>query len=359
MSSAWRKWGPPLALGLALAYGIGTDAATAQFFFRPFAYSWQYQLPPEDEDFEAPRFASRGSVARILAREGFQLVGPLGRRGDQIVATGVSRREGETRFFIDPYEGVILHAMRVAPPAAIERPPTDDNGFIPPLGGSHPVVKEIGKNRAPVDEMRGNGRALRLPQPAPEAPAAQQTQRPASGAARPALAPNAPAVAQPAPTAKPAEAQKPIEWAKPAEISKPAEPAKPTEPPQAPQAAKEALPPAQTQKPISATPPEAAKAPALAKPAPAPKPVETKAEAAKSEAARLPQPGPLAEPAKSPAAAAKAPAPRAVAARSTAASHRAIVPPEATEGPAAVTPSAPTTATAHATPSAKTPQKTP
>lgn len=354
MSSAWRKWGTPLALGLALAYGGGADAAMAQFFFRPFAYSWQYQLPPEDEDFEAPRFASRRSVARILAREGFQLVGPLGRRGDQIVATGVSRREGETRFFIDPFEGVILHAVRVGPPAAAERPRSDENGFVPPLGGSHPVVKEIGKNRAPVDEMRGNGRILRLPQPAP---AAQQTQRPASGAARPALAPNAPAAAQPVPTAKSVEPQKPIEWAKPAEISKPAEPAKPAEPPQAPQAAKEAPPPAQAQKPIAATPPETAKAPALAKPAPAPKPVETKAEAAKPEAVRLPQRGPIAEPAKPPAA--KGPAPRAVAARSTGASHRAIVPPKAAEGPAAVTPSAPTTATAHATPSAKTPQKNP
>ncbi|MBL1256167.1 hypothetical protein [Methylocystis sp. Sn-Cys] len=353
MSSTWPKWGTPLALGLALACGIGADAATAQFFFRPFAYSWSYQPPPDDEDFGEPRFASRGAVARILAREGFQLVGPLGRRGDQIVATGVSRREGETRFFIDPFEGAILHAVRLGPPPAAERPRPDDNGFVPQLGGSHPVVKEIGKNRAPVDEGRGNGRILHVPQPAPEAPAAQQTQRPASGgAARPALAPSAPAVAQPAPTVKPAETQKPIEWAKPAEIAKPAEPAKPTEPPKGPEAAKEAPKPTEAQKPAAATPPEAAPAPA--KPAPAQKPLETKAEAVKP-----PQPGPLADPAKSPTAAAKAPPARTVAARSTAASHRAIVPPKATEGAAAVTPSAPTTATAHAAPSAKTPQKTP
>ncbi|WP_330084763.1 hypothetical protein [Methylocystis iwaonis] len=357
MSSTRPKWGTPLALGLALACGFGADAATAQFFFRPFAYSWQYQPPLDDEDFGEPRFASRGAVARILAREGFQLVGPLGRRGDQIVATGVSRREGETRFFIDPFEGAILHAVRLGPPPAAERPRPDDNGFVPQLGGSHPVVKEIGKNRAPVDEGRGNGRILHVPQPAPEAPAGQQTQRPASGAARP--APASPAVAQPSPTAKPAEMQKPIEWAKPAEIAKPAEPAKPTEPPKGPEAAKEAPKPAETPKPVVATPPETTQAPALMKPAPAPKPAETKAEATKPEAARPPQPGALAEPAKSPTAAAKAPVARAVAARSTAASHRAIVPPKATEGAAAVTPSAPTTATAHAAPSVKTPQKTP
>lgn len=148
--STWRKWRAPLALGLALAGGA--DAAQAQFYFRPFAYAYRYELPPEED--EAPRFASRRAVARILAREGYRLVGPLGQRGEQVVATGLSQRDGEMRFFIDPYEGEIIHAIRLAPPPGAERPSREDRGFVPQLGGSHPVVKEIGQDRAPPREAR-------------------------------------------------------------------------------------------------------------------------------------------------------------------------------------------------------------
>jgi hypothetical protein len=110
------KWRKPFALGLALAAFAAADAARAQFYFRPFVHTWRYELPPDDDDMDdAPRFASRRAAARILAREGYQLVGPLGRRGDQLVATGVSRRDGEARFFIDPYDGVVIHATPLGP----------------------------------------------------------------------------------------------------------------------------------------------------------------------------------------------------------------------------------------------------
>lgn len=135
MSSAWRRWRKPIALGLLLACGAA-DAAWAQFFFRPFFHSWRYGLPPDEA--EIPRYASRRAVARILARVGFELVGPLARRGDQIVATGVNRRGGEARFFIDPFEGQILHATRLGAPPANGRAWAEDQA-IPPEGARPPA----------------------------------------------------------------------------------------------------------------------------------------------------------------------------------------------------------------------------
>ncbi|WP_442753574.1 hypothetical protein ACNHKD_11230 [Methylocystis sp. JAN1] len=411
MSSAWRKWGAPLALGLALACAA-RDAATAQFYFRPFVQPFRYDLPPPDveDDFDAPRFASRRAVARILAREGFQLVGPLGRRGDQIVATGVSRREGETRFFIDPFEGVILHAVSTG------APPRGDDGFVPPLGGSHPVVKEIGRGRAqPPEETRENGRIRSVARPAPQLNAPVPTpQAPSAPIAAPApkAAPQ-PAAVKPVETAKPAQPQKPIEWAKPAEISKLGEPpeapagppkaaeapkppesaksiaAKPMEPAKPVKAAKSTEPPKSVElarpaaiskvpepskaieapKPVAAKPVEPAK-PVAARPAAEPaKPVEAakapvtapaiewkKPVEARVEPAAKPAAPPVTEAAKPSAQAARAPAPRATAARSTGGSHRAIVPPASAESVTVVTPSTPATSTAHSAPGARTPQ---
>ncbi|MFO1125671.1 MAG: hypothetical protein U1E25_10550 [Methylocystis sp.] len=106
----WRA-GLPFALALA-ANSVSPQHAFAQFYFRPFAYSYGYQIPDDGP----PAYASRPAVASILGRAGYQLVGPLGHRGDQIVATGVSRRDGEMRFIVDPYEGRILRAVRLGPP---------------------------------------------------------------------------------------------------------------------------------------------------------------------------------------------------------------------------------------------------
>ncbi|MGD9657908.1 MAG: hypothetical protein AB7U61_09785 [Methylocystis sp.] len=119
------KAGLPFALALA-ASASAPQHAVAQFFFRPFAGAFRYQIPDE----RPPAFASRPAVASILGRTGFQLVGPLGRRGDQIVATGVSRREGEMRFIIDPYEGRILRAVRLGPLPNRRAP------YAPPMAGA-------------------------------------------------------------------------------------------------------------------------------------------------------------------------------------------------------------------------------
>ncbi|MBM3576370.1 MAG: hypothetical protein FJX40_01650 [Alphaproteobacteria bacterium] len=122
------KAGLPLALALAASAAV-PERVSAQFFFRPFAYSYSYQIPDEGP----PAFASRPAIASILGRAGFRLVGPLGHRGDQIVATGVNRRDGEMRFIVDPYEGRILRAVRLGPPM-YDRGPRDGGDDGPPGG---------------------------------------------------------------------------------------------------------------------------------------------------------------------------------------------------------------------------------
>jgi hypothetical protein len=120
MTSIRRNLPIRIALGLTLC-AVAATAAQAQFFFQPFSYSYSEQIGPDEE---RPRFATPRAVSRILSRRGFALVSGLGRRGDQVVVTGVSRRDGTFRFFIDPFEGEVIHAVRLAPPDA-ETPPPD------------------------------------------------------------------------------------------------------------------------------------------------------------------------------------------------------------------------------------------
>jgi hypothetical protein len=178
MSSLWRSRRLRLAFGLALACGAA-GPASAQFL-QPYFHGYRDDLPPDDD--ELPHYGSRRAIARIIGRAGYELVGPLGRRGDEVVATGVSRRDGQARFFIDPYEGEVLHITRLGPP-----PPPDE----------------------------------RLPQEAPEtrrAPAAKTAKIPPADAAAP--RPDAP---------KPVDAGKAPESAKPAAPPK-AEAARPQPP---------------------------------------------------------------------------------------------------------------------------------
>lgn len=193
MSSAWRKWRKALAVGLALACGAA-ETATAQFFFRPFAYSYRYDLPPDDDN--APRYASRRAVARILAQQGYELAGPLGRRGDQIVAVGVSRRGGEVRFFIDPFEGEIIHALRLEAPPAEERKrlPDDDRSASPTSG--------------PLPASKGAEGSRRIARQTPEiAPRPNPRSRPGETASSKAT-PTARSAQSPAPVSAPATTQK-------------------------------------------------------------------------------------------------------------------------------------------------------
>jgi hypothetical protein len=206
-----------LIFGLAIAAG-GAGPAAAQFFFQPFFQSWRYDLPGTEE--EIPQYGSRRAVARILAREGYTLMGPLGRRGDQIVATGVSRRDGETRFFIDPFEGRILAVRRLEPAPEGRLDPEDRTASPPPalrdrdIGATRPMRRparaETGSRRPPAGESPVPETAARTP-PAPP----------------------------PTETQKRIDAARPPDASKPAEIAKPAEPAKidvttPLAPPPAP-----------------------------------------------------------------------------------------------------------------------------
>ncbi len=125
MTLAWRNFIALLGLGAALICAAGVTGAKAQYYY-PYAYGYPYAPQPYayDDDDDAPRFGSRRAIARILAREGFDLVGPLGRRGDQIVATGVNRRDGRGAFRHRPFRGTDPpgHADRPASAARREAP---------------------------------------------------------------------------------------------------------------------------------------------------------------------------------------------------------------------------------------------
>ncbi|MBI1980054.1 MAG: hypothetical protein HYS63_00500 [Methylocystis sp.] len=152
------KAGLPFALALAASCAV-PQHAFAQFFFRPFANAFRYQIPDEGP----PAFASRPAVASILGRAGYQLVGPLGRRGDQIVATGVSRRDGEMRFIIDPYAGRILRAVRLGPPPMYGGGPRDGGDYGPADRDSY----ESGRRSGEAPYVAGGRRSgSRRPGPA-------------------------------------------------------------------------------------------------------------------------------------------------------------------------------------------------
>lgn len=305
---ARRAFWALLLLGCALAPTITPTAAEAQFFFRPYAYSYR-QAVPDDEP--AP-FGSRRAVAGILAREGYRLVGPLGRRGEQVVATGVSRREGETRFIIDPYEGQILRAIRLGSAPLIDRPMRDDGEFVEPLGGSRPVVRDLGDEpraapRARHSRRQGPSTAAReAPPPAVAAP----DQRGAVAPPAPGPAPGAPGAVAPAPGAATPGAHAPAANVPGA-----------------------AGPNASGAQPPKAAPTPSATAPAAWTPPPPPSPSPT----AVAPKAPAPPPAPAAAAAPPPQAAAPAtsvqtaaPAPHGKKGRAeNASAHRAIVPPSA------------------------------
>jgi hypothetical protein len=228
--------------------------AAAEFFFRPFGQVFHQPIVEEDA---APDVSPR-AIASILAEEGFRLVGPLGRRGDQIVVTGVDRRGRQRRFVIDPYEGEILRSWRIEapidelpPPAALRRDgrplpapseaihgaprasAIDEPMVVPGFGAEPPAVPSSRKRAEPAHRPKTATRPDARPsqRPARHTPPSQATKSPE----RPAAA---------AKTIAPAPAEKPVEQS--------ATPAQPTQAP---------MPPTAAEKPAIETPVEAKTAP--------------------------------------------------------------------------------------------------
>jgi hypothetical protein len=230
------------------------ESAQAQFYFRPFAYSYSYHRPMVEEP--AP-YGSYRSVARILAREGYRLVGPLGNRGDQVVATGVDADGRRVRFFIDPYEGQVLHSRPIAsarayqPSPELVDPPEDDSAGAPPAPRVIPGVSEEGPNAEPparkADQRKNPAARLNVtppsqnaahpagPQPAGSQPATVAAKpdpvmrqdpfmKPDSGSHRAVTAPRAATGAKPA---APATAAPTTDAKAPPQAAAPAAPAKP------------------------------------------------------------------------------------------------------------------------------------
>ncbi len=214
---------PKLLLALAsLAPFAAATPAAADFFFRPFGYAFHQPIPEP-----APN-ASPRAIAGILEEEGFHLVGALGRRGDQVVATGVDRRGRYRRFLIDPYEGEILRSWRVGPEIVHEAP-----GYVdaPPgaYRGAPPIEPYDGQRTGAVEDplvVPGLGAEPRRPAPQ-SAPTARRAETPGRthAAARPdgAETPRIPH-APPSQATKPPARPTPTQSAAPHSAEKPASP---------------------------------------------------------------------------------------------------------------------------------------
>lgn len=338
-------WKAGLAFALSLAASVAAPQdAFAQFFFRPFANIFHTQIPGEGP----PAYASRPAVASILARTGFQLLGPLGRRGDQIVATGVSRRDGEMRFIIDPYAGRILRAVRLGPPPSRATPDAPPLAGGPgPAGAGFEAARDAG---ASPGGARLNGAANGPAQQrgaAAKAGASSKTSRaivPPKPGVGPAVKADEPASVSPPPAKavqdSPTDAKNRTPTPDSAEKA-----ANPSDVAPATSAAKDA---AKSPAPMSAeAKPESAGSGTAIAPSPSPSAQTSKTEAASAAAPQAPAVAdkaadtnvapPLANPAAS--AERSAPARRAAAARA-ASSRRAIVPPHTTSGMTVVEPAA-------------------
>jgi hypothetical protein len=167
-STGLSHWARLASIG-ALALCAAPQAARAQYYFRP--YGHLVHQPFE----EAPRFASRRAVAAIVAHEGFRLVGPLGERGDQIVATGVDGRGRWMRFVIDPYEGEVLSAKFIVAPTPAEGADPDAPAGRKPAGIGAPTGK-------PPPARGSSHRAITPPPPAATTTAAAPAAPPAPAA---------------------------------------------------------------------------------------------------------------------------------------------------------------------------------
>ncbi len=145
-----------LAVFLGLTGAVANEAR-AEFFFRPFGGVFAGKIEEEPP----PAFTSREAVGRIVAREGYRLVGPLRRHGEQIIAVGVDRRGRRMRFVIDPYEGTVLSSQRLAEYAPdmepVERAPR--GRALPPEASAPPPGADdesppSPRRRAPAGDTR-------------------------------------------------------------------------------------------------------------------------------------------------------------------------------------------------------------
>ncbi|HYA81352.1 MAG TPA: hypothetical protein VED87_10515 [Methylocystis sp.] len=114
-----------LAPVVALAAFVAAAPAAAQGAYPPYGYDPYDDYPPRSalgpgRPFHPP--VLRGYVARVLARRGYQLVGPLRDEGDEIVAAGVDASGRRMKFLIDAYEGEVLRSWPIGPAEAYGEP---------------------------------------------------------------------------------------------------------------------------------------------------------------------------------------------------------------------------------------------
>jgi hypothetical protein len=146
-SKALARWA---RVGLVVAFTAvgGPGQAVAQVIFSPYP---GYAFPQPNAESELGLSPRR--VAAILARNGYRLAGPLGRRGDEIIAYGVDERGWRMRIIVDPYEGEILNSKPIGP-AFAHGGPFDGATAAGPYESMGGIFSQEGRRRgglAPLD----------------------------------------------------------------------------------------------------------------------------------------------------------------------------------------------------------------
>lgn len=179
-------------------------SATAEVFFRPFGFTFNQPIPEPAPDVSPRR------ISAILAHRGFRLVGPLGYRGDQIVAAGVDAHGVRRRFLVDPYEGEILSSWRIGPPGA---PPAPYGAVVPaePYGAPEAIPPAESGDPLVIPGVGGETRHSAPPRAATPPRAKMAAHPPGEAASRAARRPAQPQAgkAAPATAVSPSETQTP------------------------------------------------------------------------------------------------------------------------------------------------------
>ena len=219
------------ALALALAATAATPAS-AQLFFEPFAYRFDY---PAERQIDPPM--RPGEAAAAARAQGLDPASRPHLNRDVYVFDARDRAGRPVRVIMDAYEGEILRLMPRADARPGRRFDAGPRGAREPGTGPDDepeVIEGVGPDDAPAARSRRESQPARRA-PKREAAVPPRVEAPKPIETRPLDPPKPAEAASPVGAAKPAETAKPAEPAKPAEISKPPPAqATPTAPPLAP-----------------------------------------------------------------------------------------------------------------------------
>jgi len=208
---------------LALLAGGAPAQAQVWFEYRTWSTPRYYDEPPPRVLAPAP--LPRSAIRSIVGERGFEVIGPIARRGEVYFVPVEDMRGRRARLVVDAFDGEILDRLAAAgpprPPAEIERGHRD---FGPPSSRGRLARPGLPAD-PPSPPPRPSDLAALPAQPAPEA-SRPETTAPSAAKPEPSISEEAAAPAQDATPAQdsPAAPEAPREAAAPAPAEEPKTP---------------------------------------------------------------------------------------------------------------------------------------